>query len=109
MVEAMQNDPVRGTKEKLTLPVILRKFRTLIRILFNLLLTPVLFSEGAAAQRPEGPEGSALILRGADAQRDEGLADRPSGGMAGSVVRLRGALSLWRTSKSTSFGREDTV
>ena len=37
MVEAMQNDPDPRTKEKLTFPVILRKFRTLIRILFNLL------------------------------------------------------------------------
>jgi O-antigen biosynthesis protein len=33
MVEAMQKDPVRVTKEKLTVPVILRKFRTLIRII----------------------------------------------------------------------------
>jgi GT2 family glycosyltransferase len=37
MGEAIQNDPVRATKEKLTLPVILRKFRTLIRILITLL------------------------------------------------------------------------
>ena len=37
MVEAMQKDPLPRTKEKLTFPVILRKFRTLIRILFNLL------------------------------------------------------------------------
>jgi hypothetical protein len=37
MGEAIQNDPIRVTKEKLTLPVILRKFRTLIRILLSLL------------------------------------------------------------------------
>ena len=38
MIEVMQKDPVRMRKEKLTLPVILRKFRTLIRII---LCTPV--------------------------------------------------------------------
>ena len=46
MGEAMQNGPVRVTKEKLTLPVILRKFRTLIRILFNLLLRLFSFLKG---------------------------------------------------------------
>ena len=46
MVEAMQNEPVRRTKEKLTFPVILRKFRTLIRILFNLLRRLFSFLKG---------------------------------------------------------------
>ncbi|MCL5807233.1 MAG: glycosyltransferase family 2 protein [Deltaproteobacteria bacterium] len=46
MSEATQNDPVRATKEKLTLPVILRKFRTLIRILSNLLLRLFSFLRG---------------------------------------------------------------
>ena len=46
MVEAMQNDPLRRTKEKLTFPVILRKFRTLIRILFNLLRRLVTYLKG---------------------------------------------------------------
>jgi GT2 family glycosyltransferase len=35
MVQTMQNDPVRTTREKLTWLVILRKFRTMIRIICN--------------------------------------------------------------------------
>ncbi len=45
------------------MPVILRKFRTLIRILlYNLLRDGVLFSlpEGAAPPRPEGPDASSI-------------------------------------------------
>ena len=46
MVEAMQNPPLRRTKEKLTFPVILRKCRTLIRILVNLLRRLFSFLKG---------------------------------------------------------------
>lgn len=46
MSETTQNDPVRARKEKLTFPVILRKFRTLIRILLNLLRRLFSFLKG---------------------------------------------------------------
>ena len=46
MGEAMQNDPIRATREKLTLSVLVRKFRTLIRIPINLLRRLFSFLKG---------------------------------------------------------------
>ena len=59
MVQDMQNDPVPARKEKLTLPVILRKFRTLTRILLNLLLRLFSFLRGL-------PRRGGKILRNLD-------------------------------------------
>ncbi len=85
MSEATQNDQVRVTKEKLTLPVILRKFRTLIRILFNLLRRLFFFLKGLPSR------GERALVKGVSFFK----APARKGVKALEIIHQEGWLGLW--------------
>jgi len=85
MGDALQNAPVRAAKEKLTLPVILRKFRTLIRILWGLMKSLLFFLKGLPKR------GKRVLVKGLSFFK----APVRKGRKALEIVRQEGWLGLW--------------